>query len=730
MEKQVMFDEVDKAFFDLFFTNGEEKYRVLDCEFMAAKNVLFLHLQKRVSDTVSERVYLPIEEPRYDIYFRQGFERIYYEDKDKLAHVNVMYNYRFHEIAKHLNIVDPELKEQQWEIKSRARSRLMSNQRLFGADYNINYVYTRKVTDYLESRGMYDKSIPPRVLYADIETAFDYVSYETFEHFLDSKTHKEFQKGFKSYDTYAHIIKSHGMTYETISNKIISEYSSPNSRTYIWSGEFAKDIKFFLEILGTCDDLNNSIYDRLKANLSVCRSDLYSGKEVNEEAAMSRIEMITSYLPQDKDMLARLLIREEMPMEIGMKLLNDPQYLETITLRYERYFRLSKFRAIVRNVSESLQEKIVKEIRPTALDEFIEMMNQVGLNSLLTDDVSQEAVDLAFDLVRVTDVEIPDFKFKLLLYTCEQTLIIDHYNYIKFTAKPSYVIFHNNKFDIRYLTGRLQKAFNLEPLDFLNQYDTISMDYNAGELKLNMDSKIRIDDYAPSVKHSKTNLTGFGIIDADSMVLRAKMKMGEVPNSLNAALKDEVGEEKFKYGVPTMSLLYRHVDHFIKYSMIDTLMLDVLVEKMSMLNIRQMLIEGGVQWRDAFSAVAISEADLRKVALYDFGKITQNNPNGFLDKEGKLENIPLVGAYVTSPTIGETYGVHNQVLSIDAAQLYPSIMMQANCMVDTFIVAFDDAEKIKTMVSQPMMFMKKYYDVDITEINDMLTKDDLFTVVQ
>ncbi len=60
---------------------------------------------------------------------------------------------------------------------------------------------------------------------------------------------------------------------------------------------------------------------------------------------------------------------------------------------------------------------------------------------------------------------------------------------------------------------------------------------------------------------------------------------------------------------------------------------------------------------------------------------------------------------------------------IEYNALYPSVMIQSNCIVDTFILAFDDHEKLKTMIAQPLMYMKKYHDVDIVDIEKMLTED-------
>ena len=47
-------------------------------------------------------------------------------------------------------------------------------------------------------------------------------------------------------------------------------------------------------------------------------------------------------------------------------------------------------------------------------------------------------------------------------------------------------------------------------------------------------------------------------------------------------------------------------------------------------------------------------------------------------------------------------------------------MMQSNCINDTFIMAFNNADMIKKLVASPLLFLNDYHNVDLFTIEKML----------
>ena len=154
-----------------------------------------------------------------------------------------------------------------------------------------------------------------------------------------------------------------------------------------------------------------------------------------------------------------------------------------------------------------------------------------------------------------------------------------------------------------------------------------------------------------------------------------------------------------------MAGLYISLYHYIIYSYTDTLFLDPLDKKKGLILNKQLAIEGMTSWKTAFNPSNISVGNLKSIFFEDFNLVTQNSPNAYLNNIGKLEQFPLVGAYVTDIHIGGTKGVRRGTISVDASALYPSIMMTNNCFADKHLMTFQNSDLFTTMLMDPIKYL-------------------------
>ncbi len=666
-------------------------YRIIDCEYFPMLDTLYLHIvEKDISGTV-KKIYHKIDNPTYSFYLSDQYDRIYYEKKENLKLIsNVRYLYRFNEIGKLLNVDMSNLKSKDWDIKSSARSELMSSGRLFNADQDITYVYIQKAIKFFEDKNVYDLTIRGKTLYADIETAFDFE--ETGKIYaLENSNDNQYEYGRN-----------------TKSNKMV-RYALDNIVGYEDELKVIFDAEKMIQAPGRVHTLALEYarycpveeFKKIRLYFSKIKREYASYQEVNENLSMNRIETITYYSPNDKILQHNYLIRPESFDESMAKeyISNTEKFNEL----YTKYFRIIRFKVDISTLGKLEKKEIGKLYGESFLSDFKDAVNFYGKNTDYNkfEEIHSKIIN-DFILNKLDKyATVPEFNYKMNIFFNEADMIIDYFNKLKFEIMPSYHVFHNNKFDLLYLKGRLDKlgydsasAFVMYPM----------FDIESAKLDF-FKQKFRIDDTADTVKASKTNLTGWGLIECDTMGLRAKQNFREIANGLDAALNDEFGEEKFKYAAPSISTLYNHPDHFIKYSNIDTLMLEPLDTKLGLISGKQSMLEGNTGWRSAFTVSEITTNNLRTVFDEEFGLILQNNPNSYLYSVGQLETFGLVGAYVSNPETGKTVGISRNICSVDASAMYPSIMQQGNTLADQFILNFNEAKTLETMLQDPLKYL-------------------------
>ena len=659
------------------------KYNILNAEFFPMGNILYLHYVRKKEGQPPERVYVPLYEPTYEFYISEKAERVFQEKEENLTKHSCVFNNRYFYLANQLGYDKNELRNP--ETKSMARSQIMADQRLFGADAKIEPIYLAKARKELEEAGVFDETILGRVGYFDIETSFDYNTDDLNNFIKITKSSQEEYKRnyvFNKFPGKKFLLEKEA-TIESIL-KMINDFELR-----------PQELKLIPEWATMCDEEQYKlIQSYLKSILPIYRANV---GEIDPVSAPNMIETVTYFNKDIKLLVHYLLIKPEwLDPEFGADFVSkNHEYYRKI---YEDYFNIESIKTEI----NQMRKTVIKEEGEEFFNELMEFVQKYGETSDYKE--MEEMKEIFFKKFKpITDKYYQHewFEFKFKIFFKELNLIVNFMYDLRNEYKPSFLVAHNNKFDIQYIQHRLE-YYGKNPAEYFVQYINFPID----DVKPNLTYLFNIDERAESTKKDKTVFTSLGLIHIDSLLFLAKAEFKERDSySLDNILKKDFNETKFQYRARTIETLYLHFDHFIKYANLDTLKLPLIMEKKFLLEKKAYQLVGICDWKHYALPSIISYYTLRKEYKEKYGLIIQNVPNGYLSKIGRLYKETLVGAYVTDLVQTETYGLHSYVSDTDAASLYPSIMRTSNTFADRLKVCFENEEIFRSMMFNPLEYL-------------------------
>mgnify|MGYP003112488370 CR=1 FL=1 len=170
-----------------------------------------------------------------------------------------------------------------------------------------------------------------------------------------------------------------------------------------------------------------------------------------------------------------------------------------------------------------------------------------------------------------------------------------------------------------------------------------------------------------------------GISSLDYYRLYMKFSMGERPSYKLDDIGDlEVGVKKIKYEGTLNDLYENDLDLFIEYNINDVVILKLLDEKLNYIDVAKSLAhKGHVPYESIYSTSHLLDGAILTF-LKRKGIVAPSKANteyvAHLDRDERI-----TGAFVKSPQVG----MHKWVFDIDAASMYPNIMMSLNISPET-----------------------------------------------
>jgi len=676
----------------LDFIKPNCKYRILDSNWFALTNLCIVHLAEFNQDTKEvSRLYYYVKKPIFDFYMkRNNTTRVFQEEANLLEKHSCEYNNRFNYIADLLSFNKERIKSTDFSIKQQARNELMASPTLFRADDRIELQVMNNLKKALEKLELYDEGIIGKRLYFDIETSgldFDAAELELFDLLLTSKTSEEYKtKTFSDYKK-LRTLNKYPKLKDNISNyveRLDSEFNPINHRL---ATELARD----------CEKaMFSNIKRRIKSDLKRYQ---FNVGEVNEMLANDRVDTITSF--EGKTLYFDFLLKEEILSDEYLELLSDVNKIESI---YGNFFRLSMFKFDINNLGKTEKKQFLAEFGDEMLKDFFKDVVKYSEN--LDFNIANELFEVINEKYIVGKFDkyssYPVFDFKFFVYKSEMSLIHAFLERVKNVIKPSYMVAHNHRYDLMYLKNRPLK-FGYQPAEWFCQYD-------EGLLKetLDLETMFKVDDVAENYKKNKSHYSALGLIQADTMLLDAKASFKEKPsNSLDFALQTYFKESKFKYAAKSIVHLYATLDHWIKYSGIDTVSLQQFDSRKNLIELRQSMLEGHTVWSRYYAASEITVNTMKLLYEDEFQLEIQNNPNNYLSDVGELFEEALIGGFVTNPVDVNTTGVYKYVVDSDASGQHPSTMITSNTFPDKLILQFVDQSQFRLMLSNPTRYVEE-----------------------
>lgn len=170
-----------------------------------------------------------------------------------------------------------------------------------------------------------------------------------------------------------------------------------------------------------------------------------------------------------------------------------------------------------------------------------------------------------------------------------------------------------------------------------------------------------------------------GISSLDYYRLYMKFSVGERPSYKLGEIGDlEVGVQKIEYDSTLTDLYTNDLDRFIEYNINDVRILKLLDEKLNYIDVAKSLAhKGHVPYESIYSTSHLLDGAIltflkRKGIVAPSKKSTKYIPHLQRDER-------ITGAFVKSPQVG----LHKWVFDIDAASMYPNIMMSLNISPET-----------------------------------------------
>ena len=591
------------------------KQKLLGVQWYPLASTAVLH----IVDSSGKRIYEKMKNPTYDFYMSEtnSSSNIFYLPKEELVKHIVPYNFRYFEIAKLLKFPKDLLKG---DGKMEGRAQLMADPRLFFADNTIEYEIMNKWTARKKAAGLLDETIEGKRVYFDIEThaAASYDTYIRLTSFVDKSRADFIETDVESPRVETVLAKFNII--ESTKQRLLNANSSLKDPILIAS-------VLFIAKYHSNDEEYQILQQKVKNYTFEYKSMV---GVIDEEIANDRVDAISTFDDRERIFYVHFLnIFEDMKEEYWDKV-DDPTFLS----RYTDFINLYNIKVLINNDGK------VKKKFPTEVAEFLALFDVYSKKGEDFNDDITRLRDL-IELFRETGIELnEDIVVEFRMFTTESALLLDFLHLLKTQIEPDYLIAHNNKYDILTIVNRLQHLGH-DALRLFQQFELDLSGYENG-----ISAFLRVDRDADRPKKDNSYLDVPGIICLDTLLMTAKSSQREMNFSLDALSVDFLNDSKFKYDAKGIQYLYSsNTDHYIKYSMIDVLLLKHLDDALGLVTRYQVAIDNSwVSWSKYGTPSPITFNSLKKVLFEEFGLVMANNKRQYINNMRVEPKESLAGA--------------------------------------------------------------------------------------
>lgn len=284
------------------------------------------------------------------------------------------------------------------------------------------------------------------------------------------------------------------------------------------------------------------------------------------------------------------------------------------------------------------------------------------VNSISLFDVSKKEYHL-IALYQGNDLNLKNDRYKVNIHYCvTERQLLD--TFIRLIEDIDVITgWNSDGYDIPYLMQRMIRTYGehkaMQALS-RNGYTTSSRQYT--------------DRYG----YSAIKYTLKGRVHLDLMELYMKFTFGErESNSLDSIAEYELGINKLPYA-GDLGDLYRNNPHkFYEYSLHDTVLLNLLDEKMKLIDFaRSVARQSTIKYDDVYGSIRPLEQAIRNYCHFD-----RKEKVILPDRDTEKESETFPGGWVMEPKIG----VYGWVSTVDLSALYPSTIRALNISPESYM---------------------------------------------
>ena len=260
------------------------------------------------------------------------------------------------------------------------------------------------------------------------------------------------------------------------------------------------------------------------------------------------------------------------------------------------------------------------------------------------------------------------------------------------TEVNEYFSAHNQSFSLKYLFFETEDALMstffhkvLPKIPFFTGWNVIGFDW---VYLINRAKRLGIDsmENMPSEKligQSKMPLH-VGLLDYMEVFMNTKPYKVVENYKLDYIANLVLGTTKLHSDYATMLEAQQDVENFVKYNIIDTILIKLIEDKLGLLDVAFSISQlAKVDVSKVFSAVYITETLMCREFL-SRGKLMAS------DRRDIESEATYDGAFVATPVPG----YYKNVSCFDFASMYPNIQIQFNISPDSFIGKFNPAQEV------------------------------------
>ena len=253
----------------------------------------------------------------------------------------------------------------------------------------------------------------------------------------------------------------------------------------------------------------------------------------------------------------------------------------------------------------------------------------------------------------------------------EEDLLETFLQYWNATLPDIVTGWNTSLFDIPYLVNRIRNILGEDKVKMLSPWKLVN------ERKIHMSGK----------EYQTYDIMGVNSLDYLDLYKKFTYKTQE-SYKLDYIAQTELGKQKLDSEYETFKDFYTNDwQRFVEYNVVDVELVDQLEDKMRLIElITTMAFDAKCNFADIYSAVRTWDCILYN-HLWNKNIIVQQ-------REGRPGRT-IEGAYVKQPIPGR----YEWVVSVDAASLYPSIILQYNMSPETFVNTLVNGVTVESLLN-------------------------------